>query len=392
MSFIVDGRACSAPSGWTVLQACRHAGIRIPTLCHLEGLSPAGSCRLCLVEVRGLPRPVPACATTVSPGMEVTTASETLQQHRRAIVEMLFAGGDHVCAICIASGRCELQELARALALDHVTLGVERRAAHVDASHPRFGIDPGRCILCTRCVRTCSEVEHANTLGVAGRGRSARVVMDAGGPWGASSTCTSCGKCVAACPTGAMYEKELAAKGAPLRRHASALRARLATVQLGGCAGCHASLLDSDERLLQLAERAELVYSPLADAKRFPERVDVCLVEGAASTEADVELLRSIRERTRHVVALGDCAAWGNVTAMRDAIGGAARVLTPAWTSARRDPHLPALLDRVRPVEEVVAVDVFLPGCPPTADLVFFATSELLDGRIPRLAGSIAFG
>jgi coenzyme F420-reducing hydrogenase gamma subunit len=325
--------------------------------------------------------------------MEVTTASEALQQHRRAIVEMLFAGGDHVCAFCPASGRCELQELARLLGLDHVTLGVARRAAQVDASHPRFAIDPGRCVLCARCVRTCSEVERANTLGVAGRGRSARVVIDAGAPWGESSTCTSCGRCVAACPTGAMYEKDLAVKGATLRRHASSTRARLATVQLGGCAGCHASLLDSDERLLPVAERAELVYSPLlADAKRFPDHVDVCLVEGAASTEADVQLLRAVRERTRHVVALGDCAAWGNITAMRDAIGGAARVLSPAWSSARRDPLLPALLDRVLPVQEIVAVDVFLPGCPPAASLVFFATSELLEGRIPRLAGSIAFG
>jgi coenzyme F420-reducing hydrogenase gamma subunit len=324
--------------------------------------------------------------------MEVTTSSEALQQHRRAIVEMLFAGGDHVCAFCPASGRCELQELARLLGLDHVTLGAARRAAEVDASHPRFAIDPGRCVLCARCVRTCSEVEHANTLGIAGRGRSARVVMDAGAPWGASSTCTSCGRCVAACPTGAMYEK-LAVQGATVRRHADSTRARLATVQLGGCAGCHVSLLDSDERLLAVAERAELVYSPLlADAKHFPERVDVCLVEGAASTEADVQLLCAVRERTRYVVALGDCAAWGNITAMRDAIGGAARVISPAWSSARRDPLLPALLDRVRPVEEVVAVDVFLPGCPPAADLVFFAMSELIEGRIPRLAGSVAFG
>jgi bidirectional [NiFe] hydrogenase diaphorase subunit len=412
-----------------VLRACQEQGIAIPTLCHLEGVSPTGACRVCLVEIRGFRQPVPACATEVAAGMEITTSSDSLERHRRAVVEMLFAGGNHVCAFCPSSGRCELQALACSLGLDHVTLGVERRAVPVDASHPRFGLDPGRCVLCTRCVRVCAEVERAGTLLVTGRGHRSRIATDGRVPWAASPTCTSCGRCVAACPTGALFEKMVAAqglrgglaagtaqggapdapplpRGEPLRAAAAraaatapaagaapgGARARLATIQLGGCSGCHASLLDGDEALLAVAVRTDLVYSPLADAKRFPDRVDVCLVEGAASTERDLRLLRVARERTRSLVAVGDCAGWGNVTAMRDAIGGPARVLPIAWGAARRDPALPALLDRVLPVPEVVAVDLHLAGCPPPRDLVLFAMSELLAGRTPRLAGASAFG
>jgi NAD-reducing hydrogenase small subunit len=157
------------------------------------------------------------------------------------------------------------------------------------------------------------------------------------------------------------------------------------------------SLLDMDERLLDLASRLELVYSPLVDAKEYPEGVDLCLVEGAVAGDDHAALARRIRERTRVLVALGDCAGTGNVTALRDAAGGAAAVLRRAWAGAdgsplRPDPRLPALLDRVRPLHAVVPVDVFLPGCPPSADAIHRVLSALLDGERPDLAGIVHFG
>ena len=178
------------------------------------------------------------------------------------------------------------------------------------------------------------------------------------------------------------------------------MKTRLATAWLGGCSGCHMSLLDMDERLLDLAGRMDLVYGPLVDAKEFPQAVDVTLVEGAVANEDHLALVRRIRERTRVLVALGDCAVSGNVTAMRNTLGSALPVLERVY----RDPAvlggaipsdagiLPPLLDRVLPVHHVVAVDHFLPGCPPHADLVHDLLSALLDGKAPPLAGRIRFG
>jgi NAD-reducing hydrogenase small subunit len=148
------------------------------------------------------------------------------------------------------------------------------------------------------------------------------------------------------------------------------------------------SFLDLDERLLALGRRIDLVYSPLADEKEFPRGVDVCLVEGAVSTSADRDLLRVARERTRAIVALGDCAANGNVTAMRDARGGAAAILRRAWPCAPgRDPALPALLDRVLPLHAVVPVDAFLPGCPPAPEIIERGLYAALAGARGAVAG-----
>ena len=203
----IDGVDVAGSAGQTILEVARENGIDIPTLCHLDGLSDVGACRLCCVEVAGAKRPLAACVTEVTDGMDVVTRSTRLDDHRRTIIEMLFVERNHICSVCVANNHCELQDHAQALGLTHFELPGLDPAVGVDASHDRFVIDHNRCILCTRCVRVCAEIEGAHTWDVMGRGADARVVTDLGTPWGESTTCTDCGKCVQVCPTGALFEK-----------------------------------------------------------------------------------------------------------------------------------------------------------------------------------------
>lgn len=171
-------------------------------------------------------------------------------------------------------------------------------------------------------------------------------------------------------------------------------RARLATVWLGGCAGCHMSLLDLDEGLLELLARVELCYSPLLDVKEFPEGVDLTLVEGAVTNEDHLRELRRIRERTRVLVAFGDCAVTGNVPALRNILS-VDEVLDRAYRDTASvvngvpagDDLVPPLLERVLRIQDVVAVDHFLPGCPPTPAAIRSIVVDLLAGRAPSRTG-----
>ena len=205
-TLVIDDQEVSARAGQTILEVARENEINIPTLCHLEGLSDVGACRLCLVEIKGSNKLLPACVTTVQEGMEISTNSERLQKHRRTILELLFAERNHICSVCVSNGHCELQTLGQEQGLTHVRLPYRNPDLHVDASHERFTVDHNRCILCTRCVRVCAEVEGAHVWDVMGRGINSVVITDLHEEWG-KSTCTRCGKCVQVCPTGALFDK-----------------------------------------------------------------------------------------------------------------------------------------------------------------------------------------
>lgn len=206
-TLVIDGKDVSARPEETILDVARQNNIFIPRLCELKGLSNVGACRLCLVEVKNSNRLLPACVTRVEEGMEVTTDSERLRKYRRSILELLFTERNHICSVCVSNGHCELQTLAQKLEITHVHFPYRYPVVSVDASHDRFLIDHNRCILCSRCVRVCDEIEGAHTWDFMGRGIDVLVISDLKQAWGSSETCTSCGKCVHVCPTGALSEK-----------------------------------------------------------------------------------------------------------------------------------------------------------------------------------------
>ncbi len=174
-------------------------------------------------------------------------------------------------------------------------------------------------------------------------------------------------------------------------------KARVATLWLDGCSGCHMSILDLDERLLELAGKMDLVFSPLVDIKEFPENVDVTLVEGAVSNEEDLEKIQKVRARSRLLVSLGDCAVTANVPSMRNPFSAQA-VLDRAYVeNATLNPGaprevVPPLLPQARPIHEFVKVDMFVPGCPPSADTIYTVLTEILAGRTPKMSTLTRFG
>jgi bidirectional [NiFe] hydrogenase diaphorase subunit len=203
----IDGKQISAEEGATVLQASEEANVKIPTLCHLDGVYDVGACRLCLVEVTGVAKLLPACTTKVAEGMEIKTDSERLRKYRGMILELLLAERNHVCAVCVSNGHCELQTLAYTQGVDHVRYEYNFPHWDADTTHPLFGMDHNRCVLCSRCVRVCWHIEGAGTKNVSGRGAASRIITDLAQPWGEADSCTSCGKCVMSCPTGALFYK-----------------------------------------------------------------------------------------------------------------------------------------------------------------------------------------
>lgn len=195
--------------GKTILEVCRENEIEILTMCHLKGLPDVGACRLCLVEIEGNNKLLSACTTKVADQMIIRTNTERIKKYQRITTELFFAERNHVCSVCVANGKCELQQLGYQVELDHIRYPFLFPQCNVDTSHPWYVLDHNRCIMCTRCVRVCAEVEGAYNWDVMNRGNQVRIISDFNTPWGASETCTSCGKCLHTCPTGAIWPKAI---------------------------------------------------------------------------------------------------------------------------------------------------------------------------------------
>jgi formate dehydrogenase major subunit len=212
ITLTINGSQVKGKEGDTVLEVCKSNDIDVPTLCHLDGLTDVGTCRMCVVEIEGEKRPTPACCYPIKDGLVVKTDTEKLEKYRRQLLELIFTEHNHFCMFCEQSEDCELQKLAYRYQMDNVRYPYTFPALPLDSISDYLVIDHNRCILCGRCIRACTEIEASYTLSFSQRGWKTLVAADFGQPVGESS-CTRCGACVQACPTGAIFSKLSLYKG-----------------------------------------------------------------------------------------------------------------------------------------------------------------------------------
>ena len=206
---VINGRELSVPENSTILEAARRNGIAIPTLCNHPKLTPTGGCRLCIVEVKGIPRPVASCTTPVSEGMEITTSTPQLEELRKLVLELIISDHPNDCMVCEATGSCALQELAYAYGVRGIEYAGERRVYPKRDGNPFIERDMEKCILCGRCVKVCDEIQGAEAIDYGYRGFKSKICPT----YEDDLDCEFCGQCVSVCPTGALTGKQWTRQG-----------------------------------------------------------------------------------------------------------------------------------------------------------------------------------
>jgi NADH dehydrogenase/NADH:ubiquinone oxidoreductase subunit G len=209
MNLTINDKKVTVPAGATILSAARRSGIYIPTLCDDPRLEPHGGCRLCLVQVKSMPKPVTACTTPATDGMEIVTSNEEIERQRRTIVELLLSDHPNDCMVCEKAGDCALQELAYSYDLRANRFYGERRQYTKKDLNPFIERDMDKCILCGKCTRVCTEIQGVGAIELSSRGFAAKVST----PFEKDLDCEFCGQCVSVCPTGALTGKESLGKG-----------------------------------------------------------------------------------------------------------------------------------------------------------------------------------
>jgi formate dehydrogenase major subunit len=213
----IDGLPATVKAGSTIMRAARESGVDVPKLCATDSVKPFGSCRLCLVEVEGRNGYPASCTTVVEEGMKISTQTDALAKLRRNVMELYISDHPLDCLTCSANGDCELQDMAGAVGLREVRYGFDGENhldAEVDDSNPYFSFDPSKCIVCSRCVRACDEVQGTFALTIEGRGFESKVAASINESF-LDSECVSCGACVQACPTATLMEKTIIDHGLP---------------------------------------------------------------------------------------------------------------------------------------------------------------------------------
>ena len=311
ITLTINGKQVKGKAGDTVLEICQANSIDVPTLCHLEGLSDVGACRMCVVEIEKERRPVPACTYPARDGLVVKTNTERLERYRRQILELIFTEHNHFCMFCEQSGDCELQKLAYRYQMDHVRYPYTFPSLSVDSLSDYLVIDHNRCILCGRCLRACSEVAASHTLSFSQRGWKTLVSADLEQSVGESS-CLLCGACVQACPTGAIFNKINLYKGKTDECQ------QIKTVCPACGVGCELNALVKDNNLVRI-EAPSLVdpRGALCRIGRFglleptPPRITSPLLRGGQGELEECSLDSAVE-----VIGMRLAAAKGNLAGM----------------------------------------------------------------------------
>jgi predicted molibdopterin-dependent oxidoreductase YjgC len=247
INLTIDSKAIAVPEGTTVLEAARQLNIDIPTLCYDERLKPYGGCRLCIVEIAGLPKPVTSCTTPVAANMVVTTNSERLYRLRRTTIELLLSDHPNDCMVCIKTGDCTLQELAYLYDIRSTRFqGEMRKHDRVDAN-PFIQRDQNKCVMCGLCVRVCHEIQGVGAIEYSNRGFHSKVSS----AFEKDLNCEFCGQCVSICPTGALSGKMWA--GLP-RSESEGVKLTESTCTYCGC-GCNITLHSHGNTIIRVSSK-----------------------------------------------------------------------------------------------------------------------------------------
>ncbi len=408
----IDGQQVPFAEGQTIMQAAADAGVFIPHLCYHPDYAANGSCKMCTCKVDG--RHISSCTTPAEHGQVVESNTEELNSKRRAMAQLLFVEGSHHCPSCEESGNCVLQSMAYRLGMTALMFPNFHPGRVTDASHPDILLNRDRCIYCELCVRASRDADGKDIFCITGRAENKRLAINSDSGLLADSGLTLDDRAASVCPVGALirkregFSKPIGSRDFDHERDEGSRRVkrpvlpqfdkepgekiRVATCSLAGCFGCHMSFLDIDERIVDLIEHVEFDRSPLDDLKTFTGECDIGLVEGGVCNTENIETLRTFRNNCKVLIAVGACAISGGVPALRNNID-VRELLEESYINGigvdngqiPTDDELPHILERVSPIHEVVKVDFFLPGCPPSADAFWRILTSVVAGGQPDL-------
>ena len=405
VNLIIDGISIQAEAGLNLIDVAKENKIIIPTLCYFKEINPLATCRICTVKLNG--RHTTGCTVKVSEGMNIEVNTPELLDNRKAIIEMLYAEGNHFCPTCEKSGNCDMQNHAYDMGLTVTRYPHVFSDKIVDFTPTRMIMESNRCILCKRCVEEVKTTDGKDVFSFIKRGVRTRVQIDYEQEEKLSEAQAL--RAMALCPVGAILIKGASSEqpfgerkydllgdskvpqlnGDPIKKedHEKFI---VATTSLAGCFGCHMSLLDIDTDLLDMLDIVEFNKSPLTDIKKFSKRCHVGLIEGGCANSENVHVLREFRKKCDILIGFGECAIMGGIPAMRNFVP-LEECLEEAYLNGitsevgadiiPQHEDIPKILNNVYPCNEVVKIDYYIPGCPPNAQHIWKVVKSVLLGE-----------